>query len=166
MNVLDNALLLKIDFILHSFFDIFWLFSDLVIPNTCNPYQNFKSLVKNSFNLEKIGIFDVFKVFAKIQIDRPFFFEGVSFKQREKLFFTINFFFIIGKVENKPFNKRKRNIEKVVEEIEILSKKFGVYNLRIMDELFTYDLERVHKFCDLLKQKNLKLNILKIFNKW
>jgi len=61
--------------------------------------------------------------------------------------------------KKKPFTSRKRRIEDVVSEIEILSKKFGVKNIRILDELFTYDLERVNRFCELLKEKDLRLNM-------
>jgi anaerobic magnesium-protoporphyrin IX monomethyl ester cyclase len=57
--------------------------------------------------------------------------------------------------KNKPYTTRQRNIEDVVQEIVVLNTKFGVENIRILDELFTYNLERVDKFCGLLKSKNL-----------
>lgn len=60
---------------------------------------------------------------------------------------------------NKPFSMRKRRIEDVVDEIEILNKSFGVRHIRILDELFTYDRERVDKFCYLLHKKDLDLNM-------
>ena len=58
--------------------------------------------------------------------------------------------------KNKPFSQRKRRMEDVVDEIEVLNKVFGVSNIRILDELFTYDFERVDKFCYLLHKKNLE----------
>ena len=57
--------------------------------------------------------------------------------------------------KEKPFSQRQRRIEDVVDEIEVLNKSFGVKNIRILDELFTYNLERVERFCDLLESKNL-----------
>ena len=57
--------------------------------------------------------------------------------------------------QGKPFSKRQRKIEDVVQEIVYLNTKLGVENIRILDELFTYDLARVEKFCDLLKNEKV-----------
>ena len=54
---------------------------------------------------------------------------------------------------------RFRDMKKVVEEIDVLVKKYGVRNLRIMDELFVIKHPRIDEFCDLLEERNYDLNI-------
>ena len=54
---------------------------------------------------------------------------------------------------------RFRSPKKVVEEIEMLTKKYKVKNIKILDELFVLNEKRVNEICDLIIQKGLKLNI-------
>ena len=50
-------------------------------------------------------------------------------------------------------------MKSVVEEIDILVNKFGVKNLRIMDELFIIKHPRIEEFCDLMDERKYDLNI-------
>lgn len=54
---------------------------------------------------------------------------------------------------------RFRSPEKVVEEIDVLVKKYNVRNIKIMDELFVLQEERVRRFCDLIIERGYKLNM-------
>ncbi len=63
---------------------------------------------------------------------------------------------------NNLYSKRTfrfRDMKKVVEEIDILVKKYKVKNLRIMDELFIIKHPRVEEFCDLMEERSYDLNI-------
>ncbi|WP_373002792.1 radical SAM protein [Sulfurimonas sp.] len=63
---------------------------------------------------------------------------------------------------NAPFGTntiRYRTPELVVEEIELLSKKHGVKNIKIIDEMFVLDERHYMKIVDLLIEKDLDLNI-------
>tara|TARA_B100000795_G_scaffold44415_1_gene29146 strand:+ start:2571 stop:4076 length:1506 start_codon:yes stop_codon:yes gene_type:complete len=63
---------------------------------------------------------------------------------------------------NNLYSKRTfrfRDMKSVVEEIDILVKKHGVKNLRIMDELFIIKHPRIEEFCDLMDKRNYDLNI-------
>lgn len=63
---------------------------------------------------------------------------------------------------NAPFGKpgiRYRSPELVVEELELLVKKYKVKNIKIVDELFVLDEKHYMKVVDLLIEKGLKLNI-------
>jgi len=60
--------------------------------------------------------------------------------------------------EEKP-GIRFRSPEKFVEELELLSKKYHVKNIKILDELFVLNEKRVNKICDLIIEKNLDFNI-------
>ena len=73
--------------------------------------------------------------------------------------FSCSFCCVNNMYKNKPFSARQRNIENVVNEIYVLNRFFNVDNIKIMDELFIYDLERINKFCDLLEQRKLNLNM-------
>lgn len=53
---------------------------------------------------------------------------------------------------------RYRSPEKVIEDIDILAKNYGVKNLKIIDELFALKEERVVKICDLITEHGNKLN--------
>jgi len=55
-------------------------------------------------------------------------------------------------------NFRARTPENVVEEIDLLVKKYGVHNLRIVDNVFTIKPDLVEKLCDLIIQRNYDLN--------
>jgi len=50
---------------------------------------------------------------------------------------------------------RSRSAENIIEEIEMLVKKYGVKNIMFFDDLFTLDKQRVKKICDLIKTKKL-----------
>ncbi len=54
---------------------------------------------------------------------------------------------------------RYRAPELIVEEIELLNKKYGVKNLKIIDEMFVLDERHYMKIANLLIKKNLDLNI-------
>jgi radical SAM superfamily enzyme YgiQ (UPF0313 family) len=63
---------------------------------------------------------------------------------------------------NTPFGGsgiRYRSPELVVEEIELLSKKYGIKNIKIIDEMFVLDERHYMKIVDLLTEKDLDLNI-------
>jgi len=63
---------------------------------------------------------------------------------------------------NAPFGGssiRYRSPELVVEEIEILNKKYGIKNLKIIDEMFVLDERHYMRIVDLLIEKDLDLNI-------
>jgi len=63
---------------------------------------------------------------------------------------------------NNLYSKRTfrfRDMKAVVEEIDILVKKHGVKNLRIMDELFIIKHPRIEEFCELMEQRNYDLNM-------
>jgi radical SAM superfamily enzyme YgiQ (UPF0313 family) len=53
---------------------------------------------------------------------------------------------------------RKRSPENIILEIELLTSKYGVKEIHFEDDNFTFDRERVVKFCNLLIEKNLKIN--------
>ncbi len=52
---------------------------------------------------------------------------------------------------------RARTAENVAEEIELLSKRYGVRGINFEDDTFILDRQRVYEICDLLIKKNLKL---------
>ncbi len=54
---------------------------------------------------------------------------------------------------------RFRSPEKVVEEIDLLVKNYGIKNLKILDELFVLKEDRVIRICDLIIQRGYKLNM-------
>lgn len=54
---------------------------------------------------------------------------------------------------------RYRSPEKVVEEIGLLVKDYGIRNLKIADELFVLNEERVNRICDMIIEAGYKLNI-------
>ena len=63
---------------------------------------------------------------------------------------------------NNLYSKRTfrfRDMKAVVEEIDILVNKYGVKNLRIMDELFIIKHPRIVEFCELMEERNYDLNI-------
>ncbi|MFN4226869.1 MAG: B12-binding domain-containing radical SAM protein [Candidatus Ratteibacteria bacterium] len=59
---------------------------------------------------------------------------------------------------NKP-GIRYKSPERVIEEIDQLVKKYDIKNLKIADELFVLNKQRVSKICDYLIERNYKLNI-------
>lgn len=59
---------------------------------------------------------------------------------------------------NKP-GIRYKSPERVIEEIDQLVKKYNIKNLKIADELFVLNKERVNKICDYIIEKGYKLNI-------
>lgn len=63
---------------------------------------------------------------------------------------------------NNVFQKRvykMRDIDDVISEIDILVGKYGVKNIKIMDELFVTKNERISKFCDALIERDYGLNM-------
>jgi len=63
---------------------------------------------------------------------------------------------------NTPFGGssiRYRSPELVVKEIELLNKKYGIKNIKIIDEMFVLDERHYMKIVDLLIEKDLGLNI-------
>ena len=67
-------------------------------------------------------------------------------------------FCCINSIFGKP-SIRYRTPELVVEEMELLNKKYGVKNLKIIDELFIFNEKHYMKIVDLIIEKNLNLNI-------
>lgn len=63
---------------------------------------------------------------------------------------------------NAPFGKstiRYRDPEVVVNEMELLNKKYNIQNIKIIDEMFVLDEAHYMSIIDLIIQKDLKLNI-------
>lgn len=63
---------------------------------------------------------------------------------------------------NTPFGKsgiRYRSPKLVVDELEILSKKYGVKNIKIIDEMFVLQDSHYMKIVDLIIERDLKFNI-------
>jgi anaerobic magnesium-protoporphyrin IX monomethyl ester cyclase len=54
---------------------------------------------------------------------------------------------------------RYRSPEKVIEEIDILVNRYGVKNIKIVDEMFVLNEKHVLKICDLIIERGYKLNI-------
>jgi len=54
---------------------------------------------------------------------------------------------------------RFRSPEKVVEEIDLLVNTYHIRNLKIIDELFVLNEDRVNKICDLIIKRDYSLNI-------
>ncbi len=53
---------------------------------------------------------------------------------------------------------RMRSAESLVEEIEILQKKYGIKEILFYDDTFTLDKKRVFEFCDLLQKRKIDLS--------
>ncbi len=56
-------------------------------------------------------------------------------------------------------NFRPRSPERVIEEIDVLVRRFGVRNIRILDNVFTLRLDLVEKLCDLIIARGYDLNL-------
>ena len=54
---------------------------------------------------------------------------------------------------------RYRSPEKIVEEIDFLVKNYNIKNLKVIDELFAFEENRVTRICDLIIQGGYDLNI-------
>jgi radical SAM superfamily enzyme YgiQ (UPF0313 family) len=54
---------------------------------------------------------------------------------------------------------RYRSPKLVVDELELLNKKYKVKNIKILDELFVLKEDRVNEICDLIIERNLDFNI-------
>jgi len=54
---------------------------------------------------------------------------------------------------------RYRNPKIVVDELELLNKKYRVKNIKILDELFVLKEDRVTQICDMINERNLEFNI-------
>ncbi len=54
---------------------------------------------------------------------------------------------------------RLRDIKTVIEEIDLLVTKYGVKNIKILDELFIIPNKRIDEFCDALEKRQYDLNI-------
>ena len=53
---------------------------------------------------------------------------------------------------------RYRSLDRTIEEITMLKNDYGVDELHITDSIFTVNKKFVHRFCDTLVQKNLKMH--------
>ena len=53
---------------------------------------------------------------------------------------------------------RFRSIQKVIEEIDLLVRKYNIKNIKILDELFVLKERRVLEFCDLIIERGYDLN--------
>jgi len=62
---------------------------------------------------------------------------------------------------HKIFGKRTRfrSPENVIAEIELLTKKYGVKEIHIVDDIFNLDLARAKKICDLIVERGIKVKI-------
>lgn len=63
---------------------------------------------------------------------------------------------------NAPFGKstiRYRSPEIIVKELELLNRKYGIKNIKFIDEMFVLHEEHYMKIVDLIIEKNLDLNI-------
>jgi len=63
---------------------------------------------------------------------------------------------------NAPFGKpgiRYRSPELVVEELELLNKKYDIYNIKFIDEMFVFNENHYMKIVELLIKRKLNLNI-------
>ena len=67
-------------------------------------------------------------------------------------------FCCINTIFGKP-GIRYRSPGKVIEEIDMLVNRYGIRNIKIMDELFALNEARVMEICDLLIERNYGLNI-------
>ncbi len=54
---------------------------------------------------------------------------------------------------------RKRSVENVLAEIELLTQKYGVKELHIVDDIFNIDLPRAKKICDEIVDRKIKVKI-------
>ncbi len=54
---------------------------------------------------------------------------------------------------------RKRSVENVIEEIEILTGRYGVKELHIVDDIFNLDLPRAKRICDEIVERGIKVKI-------
>jgi radical SAM superfamily enzyme YgiQ (UPF0313 family) len=52
---------------------------------------------------------------------------------------------------------RARSPENVIDEMKWLKERIGAREISIEDDNFTFDSERVHKICDLMQSKNIKM---------
>lgn len=52
---------------------------------------------------------------------------------------------------------RKRSPENVLEEMEFLIKRFGVKKIEIVDDIFNLDEDRVHRICEGMLKRNMKV---------
>jgi len=60
---------------------------------------------------------------------------------------------------NNKIGIRYRSPENVVEEIDYLVSNYNIKNLKILDELFVLNTDRVMRICDLIIQRDYELNI-------
>jgi len=54
---------------------------------------------------------------------------------------------------------RLRSVKNIINEIDYLVLKYSIKNLKILDELFVFHKKRAHEICDLLIERDYKLNI-------
>ena len=54
---------------------------------------------------------------------------------------------------------RKRSVENVIAEIELLVNQYGVKQLQIIDDIFNLDLERAKRICDEIVNRGIKVKI-------
>lgn len=54
---------------------------------------------------------------------------------------------------------RYRSLKNVLEEIKLLTQKYGVKELHIIDDIFNYDLNRAKEFCEMLIKERIKVKL-------
>ncbi len=54
---------------------------------------------------------------------------------------------------------RKRSVERVMEEIELLTGQYGIKELQIVDDIFNLDLDRAKRICDEIVERGIKVKI-------
>ncbi len=62
---------------------------------------------------------------------------------------------------HKVFGKRFRghSPERVVDEIEYFTKKYGIDDVEFMDDVFNYDYDRAIEICELIQKRNLRIRL-------
>jgi len=62
---------------------------------------------------------------------------------------------------HKIFGKRTRfrSPKNVIAEIELLTEKYGVKEIQIVDDIFNFDLARAKRICDLIVERGIKIKI-------
>ncbi len=56
-------------------------------------------------------------------------------------------------------NVRLRSVQNVIEEIELLVKRYDVREIEIVDDIFNFDLARAKQICDEIIRRNIKINL-------
>ena len=54
---------------------------------------------------------------------------------------------------------RYRSLDRVIEEIDVLVKTYGIKNIKIIDEMFALNEKRIVSFCDMIIERGFDLNM-------